>query len=139
MKVNIEQLRQVTLEAQDAADAKQRQADADAKAATDAKAEKQKEKAKRILQQVGDKCMKAAKDGEYECVVMNLKPSHYQLARGGGSPITLVEGELLGTAKIVFDTLTLANLQPEARSWDDGVGIKGGYKIWVKWNPPNEI
>lgn len=85
-----------------------------------------------VLEQVPDKCEKEAEAGRSHAIVMSLKYS-----RDYDSPAPnwndLPYNKLKGPGALVWNALSLANLNPKIEYWHDGMGMDSGFNIIVQW------
>ena len=88
-------------------------------------------KAERVIGQIPERCEKEAEEGRSHAVVYSIPfEEYYQYEhRGAVTPQCLT-----GAAPIIWQHCVDAKLNPCLESWHDGVGIKGGWNIVVKWN-----
>lgn len=89
-------------------------------------------KAEMILSQVQSRCMAEAQHGRCHAIIMSVGQTDYERPQG---PIKDIQWDhcdprwLKGAAKLVYEALATAYLNPTIDYWHDGVGVNSGFNI----------
>ena len=86
-------------------------------------------RARFYIEKIPARAERAARKGLSSVVVMNLTyDKDYTYRASPNHP-----DFLKGAARIVYDHCMEAGLAPLVTQWDDGVGMKSGYQIEIRW------
>lgn len=86
-------------------------------------------RAKHVLEKVHKACIFAASSGKRKAKVMRCNVGEYKRDQSPKHP----DNFLLGAALIVYKHLDEKGMKPDIEYWHDGVGMQGGYDIYVRF------
>lgn len=87
------------------------------------------QRAAQVMMQVDGKAQVAASKGEDKAMVMDLTDEDADNV----TQVQLSTAQLKGAAYIVFKSLSGLGFKPTVNYWHDGMGMDGGYQIWIHW------
>lgn len=135
-QIDVAQLRQLTEQAIQRGKEKEAKKLADAQVKSERQAKVDQLLAAKILAEVPDKCEREAFRERSHAIVMSLNQGRdYECIGRNESAIRVILPTTLlkGPALIVWNYLQEQKLNPSLEYWHDGVGMKSGYNIVVKW------
>ncbi len=133
--IDVNRLKHITAEAIERGKKKLQEEDLKKRKAAYHKSQLDLAKARDIVLKIPALAERAAESGKSEVEIMEVKeytdPCGW--ARSGGTPDSLSPNWLSGVARLVYEYCDNAKLSPIVRSWHDGCGTDGGYKMVIRW------
>jgi hypothetical protein len=128
MALTLDKLRELTTQAHATAEAARSVADQHAKDKAARLARRHRFLADQIIERLELRAEKAALKESRQCQVMRLRS-----ARDFSYSQPVTPATLTGVARLVWDDLDKNKLPLILLEWDDGVGMRSGWDIYLQW------